>query len=203
MPGVSMGECHPLSRAGEADSEPTMNDELPERISAYLQRFGGKIYPKHPDPPAPLVEELRRRPEEAFEVVVKGLYIKPEQLDFRDLDDPLNRLLSAFAELIPDRLIPKMTEGYWASRYLFITAAATSKSPLFVPTLVDLLLDRSIYIKTLVLRLILDWPHLRVAQAAAKLEKLAGMKSFQRPGMDRELLEKARGCLAAAMAARA
>jgi hypothetical protein len=115
------------------------------------------------------------------------------------LDDPLCRVLAIAADLVPQLLIPKMTGGYWAARYFYVSAAARSGSASFIPTIVGLLTDRSIYIKTLVLELIVAWPHLRVAAVLPKLEKLAKMKSFARPDMDRHLLEKARRCVQVAV----
>lgn len=137
-----------------------------------------------------MVDRLRENPEETFHVITDNLFEVPPALDFRDLDAPLGQLLASVADLVRDLLIPKMTKGFWGTRWLYISSAAASQSPHFTPTIIGLLLDRSIYVKTLVLNLILQWPHLRVSEAMPKLEKLSGMKAFQDSEMDRELLEK-------------
>ena len=164
-------------------------------ISDYLKDFADTPHRKHPEPSPEIIELLRKKPDESFNVIEKGLFQKPENLDPRDFYDQLCRLLITFADLIPNLLIPKMTNGFWGARYLYISSAAASKSPIFVPTIIDLLTDRSIYIKTLVLQLIVQWSHLQIPEAMPKFDKLSKMKSFQNSQIDRELLAQARQCV--------
>lgn len=171
------------------------NRKILEIVSAYLQEYADAPHGKYPEPSSETVEILRKNPNESFDVIVNGIFQKPQNLDPRDLDDPLCRLLSTFADLVPDLLTPKMTDGFWASRYLYISSAAVSKSPIFIPTIISLLTDRSIYIKTLVLQLINQWSHLQVPEAMPLLEKLSKMKSFQNSDRDRELLVQAKKCV--------
>lgn len=170
------------------------NRKILEIVSAYLQEYADAPHGKYPEPSSEIVEFLRKNPNESFDVIVNGLFQRPQNLDPRDLDDPLCRLLSAFVDLVPDLLIPKMTDGFWASRYLYISSAAVSKSPVFIPTIINLLTDRSIYIKSLVLQLIIQWSHLQVPEAMPIFEKLSKMKSFQNSEIDRKLLEQAKQC---------
>jgi hypothetical protein len=180
------------------------NNTISEVISTYLKEFdaSSKKYAndpqrKYPDPSSQTVKLLRQMPNEALNAIETGLYEKPENLDPRDLSHPLSRLLVTFVDLIPELLISRMTSGYSGSKWTYIQCAAASKSPVFVPIIIDLLTDRSIYIKTLILELIIDCPHLQVPEAMPKFEKLSKMKSFQNSPMDLELLEKARQCVAA------
>jgi hypothetical protein len=168
------------------------NAKISEIVSAYLQVYADVPYT---EPSSELVEFLRENPDESFAVIANGLFQKPENLDFRDLDSPLFLLLVAFADLVPDVLIQKMTIGFWGTRYLYISSAAASKSSVFIPTIINLLTDRSIYIKTLVLDLIIQWPHLRTPDVIPQLDKLSKMKSFQNSEIDRKLLEQARQCV--------
>ena len=163
-----------------------------EIVSTYLQVYANTPYT---EPSSEIVEFLRKDPDESFNVIAENLYQKPDNLDFRDLDDPICRLLIKFADLVPDLLIQKMTAGFWASRILYISSAAASKSPIFIPTIINLLTDRSIHIKTLVLNLIINFSHLQVPEALPKFEKLNKMKSFQNSEIDRKLLEQAKQCV--------
>jgi hypothetical protein len=174
-------------------------NDISEMISAYLKEYADSPGNK---PLPDTVKALRRDPEEAFRVIgdlEQGNFQKPENLDPRDLDAPVFQLLITFVDLVPELVIPKMTNGFWGARYPYIQSAAWSKSTVFVPTIVDLLTDRSIYIKTLILDLIIQCPHLQVPEAMPKLEKLSKMKSFQESEQDRELLEKAKQCVASRM----
>ena len=171
------------------------SSNISELISEYLEMYANSPSRNHPEPASETVRMLRKHPEEAFRIIDTDAFQKPENLDPRDLDDPLFRLLVTFADVIPDLLIARMTSGFWGARYTYIQCAAASKCQDFVPTLINLLTDRSIYIKTLILRLITECPHLQVPEAMPKLDKLSKMKSFQAPSMDRELLEKARQCV--------
>ncbi|MCP4141878.1 MAG: hypothetical protein GY755_16650 [Chloroflexi bacterium] len=172
-----------------------MNEKLLTTINTYIKDFANSMKVEYIEPSAETTNELRENPEEVFEIVSNDLYTKPENIDIRDISMPLANLLIAVADLIPNLLISKMTKGDSGSRFLYISSAAASKSPIYIPTIVDLLTDRSIYIKTLILRLITDWPHLRVHETIPKFEKLSKMKSFQNSRMDRELLEKAWKCV--------
>ena len=171
------------------------NRKFLEIVSAYLQEYADAPHGKYPEPSSEIVELLRKNPNESFDVIVNGLFQKPHNLDPRDLGDPLCRLLSTFVDLVPDLLTPKMTDGFWASRYLYISSAAVSKSPVFIPTIINLLTDRSIYIKSLVLQLIIQWSHLQVPETMPIFEKLSKMKSFQNSEIDRKLLEQAKQCV--------
>jgi hypothetical protein len=168
------------------------NSKISEMISAYLQVYADTPYTK---PSSEIVEFLRKNPDESFNVITNNLFQKPENLDFRDLDSPLFLLLVAFADLVPDLLIPKMTSGFWGTRYLYIQSAAGSKSPVFISTIISLLTDRSIYIKSLILNLIIQWSHLQVPETIPIFEKLSKMKSFQNSEIDRKLLEQAKQCV--------
>ncbi len=168
---------------------------ISEIIFRYLQEFADAPYNKYPNPSSSIVEVLRKNPSESFQVIANGLFQKPENLDFRDMDNPLCRLLITFADLVPELLIQKMTAGFWAARYLYISSAAACKAPVFIPVIINLLTDRSMYIKTLVLDLVITYPHLQIPEAMPKLEKLSKMKSFQNSEMDRKLLEKATQCV--------
>ncbi len=173
-----------------------MNNSVCEVISDYLKDFADTSLSKRLEPSLEVVDALRKNPDDAFQVIANGLYQKPENLDFRDLDDPLFRLLTTFVDLVPEVVIPKMTKGFWGGRYLYIQCAAASKAPIFVPTIINLLADRTIYIKILVLQLILQYPHLQVPEAMPQFEKLGKMKSFQDSEADRQLLEQAKQCVA-------
>jgi hypothetical protein len=169
------------------------NDKISEIVSTYLQVYADDPYT---EPSSELVEFLRENPDESLDVIANGLFRKPENLDFRDLDSPLFLLLVAFADLVPDVLIQKMTIGFWGTRYLYISSAAASKSSVFIPAIINLLTDRSIYIKTLVLELIIQWPHLRTPEVIPQFDKLSKLKPFQNSEIDRKLLEQARQCVA-------
>jgi hypothetical protein len=175
------------------------NSNISKIISEYLRTYANSSFRKRPEPSSETVRTIRKYPKTTFRIIDTGAFQKPENLDPRDLDSPLFRLLVTFADLIPELLIPKMTNGFWGARYAYIQCAAASKSLDFVPTLIDLLTDRSIYVKTLMLRLIIECPHLQIPDAMPKLDKLSKMKSFQEPSIDRELLDKARQCVAAKM----
>lgn len=168
---------------------------ISDKVVMYLQEFADAPYGKYPVPSSKLVKFLRTNPRESFKVIANGSFQKPENLDFRDIDEPLCRLLITFVDLVPDLLISKMINGYWGARYLYISSAAASKSPTFVPTILDLLTDRSIYIKWLVLDLVVAYPHLQVPEAMPKLEKLSKMKSIQDWEMGQKLLERAKQCV--------
>jgi hypothetical protein len=158
-------------------------------IQNYLKLWAKAPLGEYPEPPSDIVEVLRSLPETSFNAIAeyKGpLY----HMDPRDAPTPLGILLSRIADLVPDLLIPQMTEGFWAKRYMYINAAAMSQSSLYDSTLAQLLRDRSIYIKTLVLQLILDWPHLRTHEMLPHLEKLRSMKTFQKNNADRDILYK-------------
>ena len=163
-------------------------------IFEYLKEYVDSSQRK---PSTATVSMLRKKPEESFSVIADYSGKLPQKLDPRDLNEPLGRLLLCIIDLIPALLIPRMTSGFWASRYLFIGSAAASKAELFVPTIIDLLSDRSIYVKNLVLTLIAQYPHLRVPDALPKLEKLSGMKSYKND-YDRQYLEKALAAVAKA-----
>jgi hypothetical protein len=167
-----------------------------ETISAYLQVYADTPYT---DPSPELVQALREQPEAFVTAISDNQFQKPANLDFRDMDDPLCRLLVPCADLVPDLIIPKMTTGFWATRFLYISSAAASTAPVFVPTLLQLLTDRSVYIQTLLLELILRWPHLQVPEALPQFEKLSQLKTFQTSAMDQELLERAKHCVLAAL----
>lgn len=172
-----------------------MKNNIKELIFAYLKAYADVNRAPYPDPLPATIKALRQNPKQAFDIIADFRGPLPANLDFRDADAPLCRLLSIIADLVPELLIPRMTTGYWASRYLFVSAAAGSKSPKFIPTIIELLTDRSIYIKTLVLQLIIDLPHLQVPEANPKLEKLGKMKSIQQSAMDSELLDRAKAIL--------
>lgn len=166
-------------------------------VSAYLQEYVNSKGDKYPNPSAEAIQVFRESPVDTFDVIDKSQFHKPENLDFRDLDDPIFRILVTFVDLIPDLLISKMTKGFWGTRYTYIQCAAATKSPAFIHPIVDLLTDRSIYIKTLVLELITMYPHLQIEETLPKFEKLKTMKTFQDSSMDKELLEKAIQCVSA------
>jgi hypothetical protein len=166
-----------------------------ELISVYLQLYADAPYGKYPEPSPEIIDTLRKNPGESFGVITNDLFEKPKNLDPRDLGAPLCKLLATFVDLVPDLLIPKMTDGFWASRYLYISSTALSKSPIFVSTVINLLTDRSIYIKSLVLELIIRYPHLQTPEAMSKFEKLGKMKSFQNSKINKELLERAIQCV--------
>jgi len=129
-------------------------------------------------PTLSIVRSLRKRPDDAFAAITEhqGLLF---HIDPRDISDPLGQLLSQIADLVPELMIPRMTNGFWASRYMFISAAAASEAEVFVPTFFRLITDRSVYIKGLMLHLILHFPHLQVREALPQLKRLEEMKSFQ------------------------
>lgn len=169
-----------------------MNANNPQdRITEYLNVYANAPRNKHPVPSPSLVKFFRKHPEESFLAIANNSFQAPQNLDFRDLDDPLCRLLLTFVDLIPNLVVPQMTKGFWASRFLYISSAAASKSTVFIPTIIDLMTDRSIYIKTLVLQLIIQYPHLHVSKTIPNFEKLSKQKSFKESEMDRKLLEKA------------
>lgn len=171
------------------------NTNLSNIVSDYLRDYAGAPYGIYPNPSSEIVDFLRKNPKRSFETIANGVFLRPQNLDPRDLGAPLCKLLTSIVDLVPNLLIPRMTKGFWASRYLYISSAAQSKSPLFIPTIINLLEDRSIYIKSHVLGLIVELPHLQVFEAMAKFEKLSKMKSFQNSENDRKLLEKAKMCV--------
>lgn len=174
----------------------TMNNKnIPDKIFAYLKTYADSPYGKYPEPSSELVKFLRRNPRESFNIIASYSFQKPENLDFRDMGDPLCSLLKTFVDLVPDLLIPKMTIGFWGARYLFISSAAASKSSKFIPTIVSLLTDRSFYIKLLVLDLVVFYPHLQIPEVLPKLEKLSKMKSIQDSERCQKLLEQAKQCI--------
>ncbi len=152
---------------------------IEDKIYEYLKEYADSMPGVCTDPSLDTTSYLREYPEESFYVIANYSGKFPENLDPRDLGDPLGRLLSNIADLVPDLLVPRMTSGFWASRYLFICSAAASKFGVFVPIIISLLNDRSIYIKSLVLGLIVQWPHLQVTEALPILNRLSGLKSFQ------------------------
>ncbi len=164
-----------------------MDDDISNIISAYLEAYAYG----HRNPSDDIIRIIKKNPKQAFNAIAEFSGPLPNNLDFRDINDPLCRLLLNIADSVPDLMIPRMINGYWASRYLFISSAAASESLKFIPTLIDLLTDRSIYIKTLILQLIINWPHLQVSEMIPKLEKLSKMKSFQNADEDQALLEQA------------
>ncbi len=158
-------------------------------IAAYLKIWSKAPFGEYPDPPSEIVDELRAIPEEVFNTIAE--YNGPRyHIDPRDLDMPLGILLSKIADLVPHLFIPRMTEGFWGARYMYIGAAAESQTSIYKDTFVQLLTDRSIYIKTLILRLISELPHLQVHEMIPQLEKLRKMKSFQKDDKDKGLLDK-------------
>ena len=175
-----------------------MNENILRTMNTYIKDFADSPRGEYPEPSLETIKILREEPKEVFEIITNDLYEKPAGIDIRDISRPVGRILSAIADLIPELLIPKMTTGFWGIRYLYISSAVASKSPIYVSTIIDLLTDRSIYIKTLILRHIINWPHLQVPEAIPKFEKLSKMKSFQNSKMDRELLKEAWQCVIAA-----
>lgn len=171
------------------------NTSIPEKVTAYLQEYADAPYRKEPEPSSKFVKFLRENPRESFNVIASYSFQKPENLDFRDMSDPLCRLLITFVDLVPDLLIPKMTVGFWGARYLYISSAAASKSPIFIPTIVNLLTDRSYYIKWLVLELVVTYSHLQIPEVTPKLERLSKMKSIQDSEICQKLLERAKHCV--------
>jgi Xaa-Pro aminopeptidase len=167
-----------------------IEDEIYEYLNAYADSSL-----RNPAPAT--IAILRKNPKESFSVIADYSGRQPNKLDPRDLNEPLGRLLLSITDLIPDLLISRMTSGFWASRYLFIGSAAASKADLFVPTIVDLLSDRSIYVKNLVLSLIVQYPHLQVPETLPKFEKLSRMQSYKND-YDRQHLEKAMTAVAKA-----
>ncbi len=168
------------------------NLSVSDKVFAYLKIFADAPYRKESEPSSELVKFLRKNPRESFNVIASYSFQKPENLDFRDMGDLLCRLLKTFVDLVPDLLIPKMTVGFWGARYLFISSAAASKSPTFIPIIVNLLTDRSFYIKWLVLDLVVAYPHLQIPEVLPKLEKLSKMKSIQDSERCRKLLDQAK-----------
>lgn len=164
------------------------------KVYEYLNIYAEAQPGAAPDPSPDTISTLREYSEASFEVIADYSGKRPENLDPRDLSEPLGRLLSNIADLVPDLLVPRMTKGFWASRFLFICGAAASEAEVFVPTIVELLTDRSVYIKNLVLDLIAQWPHLQVPDTLPKLKKLEGMKSYQNE-YGRERLEKAKAAV--------
>ena len=156
-------------------------------ITEYLKMWSKS---PHNDPTSMMVDELRSKPEETFNAIIE--YNGPRyHIDPRDIDMPMGILLSKIADLVPHLFIPHMTEGFWGSRYMYIGAAAECQASIYKDIFVQLLTDRSTYIKTLILRLIIEWPHLQTEEMIPQLEKLRQMKSFQKDNMDKELLNKA------------
>ena len=149
--------------------------DLQQSIAEHLKAWSKSVSAK---PSSSVVRSLRDRPKEAFAAITEyqGPYF---HIDPRDISDPLGQLLSHIAGLVPELMIPRMTNGFWASRYMFISAAAASESEVFVPTLIQLITDRSVYIKGLLLHLILHFPHLQVREALPQLKRLEEMKSFK------------------------
>jgi hypothetical protein len=174
-----------------------MSKEIADVIYAYLKVYSDAPLRGVPDPSSETISVLRKNPKESFRLIADYRGKRPRHLDPRDLGDPLVRLLAGIADLVPELLLARMSKGFWVSRYLFICAAAASQSQQFVPSILGLLVDRSIYIKTLVLRLIAQWPHLQVADALPNLEKLSKMKTFQDSDFNQGFLEKARASIGA------
>ena len=165
---------------------------MEKEVYSYLKVYADAALGDIPNPSSEIIEVMREEPEEAFNVIADYQGKRPRNLDPRDMDAPLGRLLEQIADLVPELFISRMTSGYWASRYPFICSAAASKSEVFVPTILNLLADRSIYIKTLVLDLIPEMPHLQVPEALPKFERLEKMKSFLNSDYDKKRLEKAK-----------
>lgn len=176
-----------------------MNENILEIINVYIKEFADAPHGEAPELSPEITKILRAKPEEVFEIISNDLYKRPENMDLRDIGSPSGRLLTTVVDLIPELVIPKMTKGFWGTRYLYISSAVTSKSPIYISTIIDLLTDRSIYIKALILDSIIDWQHLRVPEAIPKFEKLSKMKSFQNSDIDRELLEKAWKCVVSSL----
>ena len=149
--------------------------DLQQSVAEHLEAWSKSVSAK---PTSSVVRSLRERPEETFAAITEyqGPYF---HIDPRDISDPLGQLLSHIADLVPELMIPRMTNGFWATRYMFISAAAASESAVFVPTLIQLITDRSVYIKGLLLHLMVHFPHLQVREALPQLERLQQMKSFQ------------------------
>jgi hypothetical protein len=172
-----------------------MNNSISDIILTYLKTYSEDPLNKRSNPTTSTIGTLRNNAEASFNTIINYNGPIPTKLDPRDLDEPFGKLLSSIADLVPDLLISKMTNGYWGSRYLFISSAAASKSSKFVSTIINLLLDRSIYVKTLVLNLIIQWPHLQIIEALPLIEKLSKMKAFQKSGIDRDLLDEAKSII--------
>lgn len=95
---------------------------LHQSIAQYLKAWSQSVSAK---PEASIVKRLRDRPEEAFVLITK--YDGPRyHIDPRDIDDPLAHLLSEIADLVPHLLIPRMTEGFWASLYVHLGRGSVS-----------------------------------------------------------------------------
>lgn len=132
------------------------------------------------DRKAATLEELARRPDEAFNTLMtfKGPYPKhAHAIDvFPDYLAPLLRdLLLRHPRLLFEGDLSEMPSG---KRWILLDAAISSQSPQFVDLIIAGLSDRAVDVKQRVVNGILEHAFLRTPAARPLLEELLALKSM-------------------------